>query len=162
AEVSARVQALQSRWAQQRERIVARLDQRDTPYFGAVGGLGVALGSPWEDAAPSPIVVIAASAGGIEAILQMSAELPEDFPGALVVALHRGRGSSSRLLDVLNRVSRLRVVEACIGGILEPSTIVLSPVGAHVLIGSGGRIHLEARTAKLVCPSADRLLASVA
>jgi len=92
----------------------------------------------------------------------MSGELPEDFPGAIVVALHRGKGSSSRLLDVLNRVSRLRVVEACIGGVLEPSTVVLSPVGAHVLIGSRGRIHLEATTAKLVCPSADRLLASMA
>src|SRR5262245_60175376 len=115
----------------------------------------------WTAPASAPIVAIAASAGGIQALSCILGGLPEDFPGIVVVALHRSSGVRSRLTDILSRVSRLPIVDARENGMLEPSTIVIPPPGFHILIESGGRIRLQLRDREPVCPSADLLFGSI-
>lgn len=55
------------------------------------------------------IIVIGASAGGIEVLQTVLAPLPWDFPAAVFIVLHTSKDSPSLLPEILNRNSRLPV-----------------------------------------------------
>jgi two-component system CheB/CheR fusion protein len=57
----------------------------------------------------SHIIVVGASAGGIESLLVLASKLGEDFPAPIVVAQHLAPNRASALADILARRSRLRV-----------------------------------------------------
>src|SRR4051812_50095825 len=59
--------------------------------------------------APFPVVGIGASAGGLEAIGELLANLPEGSGMAFVVVLHLDPDRESRLVELLDRTSRLPV-----------------------------------------------------
>ena len=84
------------------------------------------------------IVVIGASWGGLRALEELFAGLPEDFPTPIVVAQHRDDDSDDELLPrLLNRYTSLCVVDADDKARLEPGTILLAPPGYHVLVTDG-------------------------
>ncbi|HEX8361003.1 MAG TPA: chemotaxis protein CheB [Longimicrobium sp.] len=110
-----------------------------------------------------PLVVIAASAGGIQALRLILARLPADFSAALLVVQHLEPGRPSRLAEVLGYVCALPVAEAVGGEALVAGRVIVAPPDHHMLVGADGRIELsDAPPVRYSRPSADPLFASVA
>jgi two-component system chemotaxis response regulator CheB len=78
------------------------------------------------------IVVIAASAGGVLALLEIVAALPEDFEPPIAIVLHRTPKPPRMLDKLLAKRCRLRVVEAATGDRLAPRTIFIAPPDGHL------------------------------
>jgi two-component system, chemotaxis family, protein-glutamate methylesterase/glutaminase len=87
-------------------------------------------------------VAIGASAGGIEALRDLVAALPGDFPAALLVVLHLPPDANSVLPQILSRAGSLRAVQAEDGAALGGGTIAVAPPDAHLLV-EDGRVRLE-------------------
>jgi two-component system chemotaxis response regulator CheB len=83
-----------------------------------------------------------ASAGGIEAITRVLAEVPADIPAAFFVVVHLNAAIPSMLASVLGRRARLRVVPAEDGMLIECSTIYTASPDRHLLIEPSGRMRL--------------------
>ena len=81
-------------------------------------------------------MVIGASAGGIQALLQVLAELPQDFAAPILVVVHIGRGRSV-LPQIIGRSSRLRSSHAEDGEELRPGHIYVAPPDSHMLLRDG-------------------------
>src|SRR5262249_41661096 len=79
------------------------------PRAGCIVGSrnGPIEGSPVPEANGHDIVVIGASAGGIEALKELVAGLPADLPAAVFVVLHLPPGGTSVLPDILDRAGPL-------------------------------------------------------
>jgi two-component system chemotaxis response regulator CheB len=80
------------------------------------------------------IVVVGASAGGVEALSELLGALPADLPAAVFVVLHISSHTDSGLHHVLDRVSRLRVVSARDGQTIEPGTVYVAPTDRHLML----------------------------
>jgi two-component system chemotaxis response regulator CheB len=87
----------------------------------------------------SPIVVIGASAGGIQALLALVGELPSDFRGAVFVVVHIGR-SRSVLPSLLERAGTLPATHAKDGEVFQAGHIYVAPPDQHMLVRSH---HIE-------------------
>jgi two-component system, chemotaxis family, protein-glutamate methylesterase/glutaminase len=109
------------------------------------------------------IVVIAASAGGIEAISTVLGALPSTYPIPIAVVQHRAKGPTGMLGAILGRATSLRVKDADSGEALRAGSVYLAPGDTHLAI-TGERIVLLTAGPK-VCfarPSADVLFGSAA
>jgi two-component system chemotaxis response regulator CheB len=117
-----------------------------------------------EDPAPAfPVIVMAASAGGIQALCHIFGAFPADLQAAVAVVQHRGPRAGSRLAHVLNRCSLLPVRDAVAGERVQPGRIVLAPANHHLLVQPDGRFALSnAARVRSLRPAADVLFASVA
>ena len=94
------------------------------------------------------IIVIGASAGGVEALGRVVSELPRDIRASVLVVLHVSRGRSL-LPEILTRAGRLRAVHPEDGTSLEYSRIYVAPPDHHLIV-EGGRarvVHTAPRTA---------------
>lgn len=60
----------------------------------------------------SHLVVVGSSAGGTEALSELVATIPEDFPAPVLIAQHLDPDRESHLEDILSRRSILPVVVA--------------------------------------------------
>ncbi len=108
------------------------------------------------------LVVIGASAGGIEALERLAGALPEDFRAPLVIAQHADPNFQSHLADILRRQTRLKVVGVTEGGEeLAPATIYLAPAGENVTV-RGTRVSASGRLRGHPIPSIDALFVSAA
>jgi len=87
------------------------------------------------------IVVIGFSAGGIDPLQQMVADLPRDFPAAILVVHHFPAMGISVLPDILGRASVLPAVQAAEGALIEPGRIYVARPDYHLLV-RGDRIRL--------------------
>ena len=83
------------------------------------------------------LIAIGASAGGVEALTSLVAELPADLPAAIVVVLHRSPDVPSRLANILARAGPLPAMEARDGDLLQPGFILVAPPGYHLVISHG-------------------------
>ena len=92
---------------------------------------------------PGGVVVIGASTGGPLALRQLLTELPEDFPGALIVVQHMPASFTGVLAAQLNRQIRLPVTEARDGQRLEPGKVLVAPGGKHLLLTPDACIALS-------------------
>jgi len=81
------------------------------------------------------LVVVGASAGGVETLRELAAGLPADFDAALLVVLHLPSDSASALPRILNRAGPLSAEHAVDGAPLRPGTITVAPPGHHLLVG---------------------------
>jgi two-component system chemotaxis response regulator CheB len=89
------------------------------------------------------LIVIGASAGGVEALRAVTAGLPPDLPAAVVVVLHIPRGAPSALPGILSRAGPLSAVAAEQAAPLRPGIVYVAPAGHHVLVVDG---HLRLST----------------
>jgi len=80
------------------------------------------------------VVVIGASAGGVEALKQLVAKLPGDTDAALFVVLHIPNQGPSRLPEILRYKSRLPVGHAKDGEPMESGRIYVAPPNHHLLL----------------------------
>jgi two-component system, chemotaxis family, protein-glutamate methylesterase/glutaminase len=109
-----------------------------------------------------PVVALASSAGGVQALGLVLSGLSADFPAAVVVVQHR-MASGNYLADVLSRRTSLRVKDGEEGESLRPGVVLLAPPDLHLLVKPDFTLGLS-KSAKVcfVRPSADRLFESVA
>jgi two-component system chemotaxis response regulator CheB len=90
-----------------------------------------------EEEARHDLVVIGASAGGVEALRQLVACLPSDFDAPIVVVLHLPAGGTSVLPAILDRIGPLRALPVRNGAVLESGTIYVAVPDCHVQIDDG-------------------------
>ena len=92
-------------------------------------------------AAPRPeprhLVVIGASAGGVEALSEIVAALPDTLEAAVFVVLHMAPGSTSSLAGILARAGRLPVSVGVDGAPVRRGTICVAPPSAHLSLEDG-------------------------
>ncbi len=89
------------------------------------------------------VVVIGASAGGVQALGQLLPSLPANFSPALIVVLHQPADSSSLLAEVFGARCALPVGLAEDKQPLQGGTILFAPPGYHTLIESDATIALS-------------------
>jgi len=80
------------------------------------------------------VVVIGASAGGVEALRLLAGILPADFPAAILVVMHLAPGATSALPQILDRAGELPAVVATHGRPLTAGVIHVAPPDRHLLI----------------------------
>jgi two-component system chemotaxis response regulator CheB len=83
------------------------------------------------------IVVVGASAGGVEALIELTRSLPGDMPSAVFVVLHLPPNSSSILPRILDHAGRLPAEQARDGEPIRPGRIYVAPPDYHLLIEDG-------------------------
>ena len=109
------------------------------------------------------IVVLAGSAGGLDALITVLSSLPSDFPVPVAVVLHRSSQGPNLLADVLSRHTTLRVTQAKAGELLRPGTVYLAPSDLHLSVTPARTFALSGGGRQsYVLSSADPLFLSVA
>jgi two-component system chemotaxis response regulator CheB len=91
------------------------------------------------------IVVVGASAGGVEALQVFAASLPDGLPAAVFIVLHIGSGGYERrshLPAILSRAGRLTAVHPRDGDPIEKGRIYVAPPDCHLMV-AGDRITLS-------------------
>jgi two-component system chemotaxis response regulator CheB len=110
-----------------------------------------------------PVIALCSSAGGVDATAEILAELPPEFPGALIVAQHRSPKGRSRLPEVLGRRTALVVQRAHDRDVLSPGHVSVVPEAKHMLVGPDDRVRLiDVDGLPPARPSADLLLSTMA
>lgn len=94
------------------------------------------------DGAPRGVVVVGASAGGVEALTQLAAGLPPDFPYPVVVVLHMPASAPSVLARILDRSGPLPAKSAVDGEPLRAAQIHVAVPDRHLLL-DGHRVMLS-------------------
>jgi two-component system chemotaxis response regulator CheB len=82
-------------------------------------------------------VAIGASAGGIEALRSLVAQLPVDFPAAVLVVLHLPPKGTSVLPQILARAGALPAAAAEDGAAVEGGRVYVAPPDCHLLVEDG-------------------------
>jgi two-component system chemotaxis response regulator CheB len=106
------------------------------------------------------IVVIGASAGGIQPLRELLTGLPRDFLAAVFVVMHVGEGS--RLDAALNYGIALPLQWPESGSRIAPGRILLAPAGRHLLLHDGHVLLRRGPRENLSRPSIDVLFRSAA
>ena len=90
------------------------------------------------------IIVVGASAGGVEALCQLVSALPQNLPQAIFVVLHISPHGTSVLPNILNRSiqkqqkgSSLRAAHPKDGEAIEYGRIYVAPPDQHLLVKEG-------------------------
>jgi two-component system chemotaxis response regulator CheB len=84
------------------------------------------------------VAVIGASAGGIEALVELFRLLPATIPATLAVVVHRAPFRESHLAAVLGRRTALPVLEPADRTTAQPGRIYLAPRDHHLLVDGAG------------------------
>jgi two-component system, chemotaxis family, protein-glutamate methylesterase/glutaminase len=87
------------------------------------------------------IVVVGASAGGVEALTDLAASLPGDLPAAVFVVLHLPATGTSALPEILRRHGPLPAAHVKDGEPIQPGRVYVAPPDHHVLLRTG-HVHL--------------------
>src|SRR4028118_1360465 len=87
--------------------------------------------------APFPVVGIAASAGGLEAFLQLLKPLPADTGMAFVLIQHLAPDRQSLLSEILSRSTEMPVKEAQDGMAVEPNHVYVIAPNTRLLVLEG-------------------------
>jgi two-component system chemotaxis response regulator CheB len=93
--------------------------------------------SPDDHTTGHDIVVVGASAGGVEALRKITARLPADLPASVFVVLHVPAIATSVLPAILERVGDLPAAHAEDEGQIERGRIYVAPPDHHLLLQSG-------------------------
>jgi two-component system chemotaxis response regulator CheB len=83
---------------------------------------------------PSKLVAIGISTGGPQALEFLLAQLPPDFPGAIVVVQHMPEGFTEMFARRLDEVCSLRVKEAQSGDLLQAGRVLICPGSRHIKV----------------------------
>jgi two-component system chemotaxis response regulator CheB len=84
--------------------------------------------------APRDLVVIGASAGGVEVLTQVVRDLPIDLRAAVCIVLHVAPGSPSMLAKILGRAGKLPCRPARDGERLSAGVVLVAPPDHHLVI----------------------------
>lgn len=108
------------------------------------------------------LVVIGASAGGVEALLPLLCGVTAKAP-PIVVVIHLPRDRPSLMAGIFARACRVPVAEAVDKSPLQPGSITFAPPDYHVLVERDGSLSLSVDDPVQFCrPSIDVLFESAA
>jgi two-component system, chemotaxis family, protein-glutamate methylesterase/glutaminase len=80
------------------------------------------------------IIVIGASAGGVEAVSCILQDLPEDLPAAVFVVIHTSPHSRSFLPQIFSRVGKLTVGHPLGNELIRSAHVYVAPPDFHMLL----------------------------
>jgi two-component system chemotaxis response regulator CheB len=83
------------------------------------------------------IIVVGASAGGIEAVSKLLHEIPASFPAAIFVVIHLSPDVESMIPSILGRATRLEIVRARNGEPIREGRVYVAPPDEHLLLEPG-------------------------
>ncbi|CAN5336921.1 chemotaxis protein CheB [soil metagenome] len=115
-----------------------------------------------KSAPPRGIVVIGASAGGVEALTGVAASLPADLPFAVLVVLHMPPSAPSVLAKILDRSGPLPAHTAAHADILEEGHIYVAIPDHHLLVFDHRTVLSEGPTENGFRPAINALFRSAA
>ena len=113
-------------------------------------------------AAPFPVVVVAASAGGFDPLYEILGSLPLTLRAAILVVMHLHPGTPSRLPWVLSLRGTLPAAHARDGEQLVPGRIYVAPPDRHLEITRAGIRLTQDPPEHYMRPAADVLFRSAA
>ena len=87
--------------------------------------------------AKKDIVVIGASAGGMEALQNLVSRLPAGLPASIFIVWHLSPGAKSILPSILSKAGPLPAVHPKDGDRIEPGRIYVAPNDHHMLLEKG-------------------------
>jgi len=108
------------------------------------------------------VVAVGASAGGVEALTDFTANLPADLPYAILVVLHVPANAPSVLAQILDRNGPLPATAARSDTPLEPGTITVAIPNRHLLVDDHRMVLSEGPTENGYRPAINALFRSVA
>jgi two-component system chemotaxis response regulator CheB len=88
------------------------------------------------------IIVIGASAGGVQAVVEVVKRLPPDFPGSVFVVVHFPGSIPSSLPSILSRAGPLPARHAKNGEAIQRGLIYIAPPDCHLTI-EGSQLRLS-------------------
>jgi two-component system, chemotaxis family, protein-glutamate methylesterase/glutaminase len=80
------------------------------------------------------VIVVGASAGGVEALQQVAAGLPAGLPAPVFVVLHIHARSRSYLPEILSAAGPLPACHALDGAPIENGNIYIAPPDHHLIV----------------------------
>lgn len=108
------------------------------------------------------IVVIGASAGGVEAILRIVRDLPANLPAAVLVVVHVPPHGVSHLPEVISREGTLPAKHAVDGEPIEKGRIYVAPPDLHLMVKQGAIVLSRTGRVNRSRPAIDLLFQSAA
>ncbi len=111
---------------------------------------------------PRDLIVIGTSAGGVEALKKLAANLPDALPAAVLVVLHVWSEGPSLLPQILNRASNLVAHHPYDYEPLEYGRIYVAPPDYHLMIEPGVVRVIRGPKANRHRPAVDPLFRSAA
>jgi two-component system chemotaxis response regulator CheB len=107
------------------------------------------------------VIVMGASAGGIEVLIRIFSELPPDLSAVMAVVVHRGP-IPSELRQVLGKRSALPIIEPAQALTLRKGTILLAPPDHHLELGLHQAVIRRGPKEHSTRPAIDPLFRSAA
>lgn len=108
------------------------------------------------------IIVIGASAGGIEALQQLFRAFPADLDAAILIVLHTSRHGGSFLPQIMQRASKLPAFYPADKTPIRKGNIYIAPPNYHMIIEDGLIRVLQGPRENLHRPAIDPLFRSAA
>jgi two-component system, chemotaxis family, protein-glutamate methylesterase/glutaminase len=108
------------------------------------------------------LIVIGASAGGVEALTTLFKLLPEDLAASALVVIHISPGATGRLPQIIRRVSNLQIKYAESGEMPENGKIFVAPPNNHLYVQDSKLLLSNAPRVNGVRPAIDVLFRSAA
>jgi two-component system chemotaxis response regulator CheB len=108
------------------------------------------------------LIVIGASAGGLEAVSHLVRGLSDDLPAALFVVIHLSPTYPSMLARILNEAGNLPVLNPRDGQKIRHGHIYVAPPDRHLLIEGRSERVLKGPSENLHRPAIDPLFRSAA
>jgi two-component system chemotaxis response regulator CheB len=112
---------------------------------------------------PAPtVVVVGASAGGVEALTGLAGGLPEDLDAAICVVLHLAPDTESRLAAIISGAGPLPATQVRADALLEPRHIYVARPDHHLVVRGRHVLAVEGPHENGLRPSIDVLFRSAA
>lgn len=109
------------------------------------------------------VVVVGASAGGVEALVRFVEGLPADLNAAVFIVIHTPPNSRSVLPQILSRAQRMPATYPADGQRIQPGRIYVAPPDCHLVLTEDSRITLAKGPRENGCrPAVDPLFRSAA
>ena len=108
------------------------------------------------------IIVIGASAGGVQALTKLVADLPPNLRAAVFIVLHIPTDAPSLLPGILSRDAKLKVAHAVNGEEIKRGRVYVAPPDHHLLLEPGYVKLVHGPKENLHRPSIDALFRSAA
>jgi two-component system chemotaxis response regulator CheB len=108
------------------------------------------------------LIVVGASAGGVQALRDFVSGLPADLPAAVLIVLHLPAHGTSALPHILKRSGPLPATTARNGDPLEHGRILVAPSDQHILIRDGRITLTDGPTENGHRPAVNALFRSAA
>lgn len=108
------------------------------------------------------VVVIGASAGGLQALLTIVERLPNTLPACVLIAMHSSTNGEGVLPQILDRTGSLPVTFARSGDPVSSGRIYVAPGDFHLLVGVDGLMLAHGPRENGFRPAVDPLFRTAA